>query len=274
MVGTLTSFTTMAIGARELSADLNTTQILFYRSAVALVIVCALLQISGWQQIRTRFLSAHVIRNVAHFGGQYGWFYGIAFIPLAEVVSIEFTVPVWTALLAVIFLGERLTIPRVLAIGLGVTGLLVILRPGLEVIHPAALAVLASAFCYGVTYIQTRKVAGEDSPLCVLFYMIVVQIPIATGLVLTDWTVPQLHSLPWILVVALGALGGHYCITRAVKLVDATVVAPMDFLRVPFIAAIGFLMYGEKLDWFVLAGAVIMFGGNYISIRAEKRRLS
>ena len=272
MAGTLTSFTAMAVGARELSGELNTTQILFYRSVVCLLIVITLLQIYGWQQVRTSLFTAHFVRNTAHLAGQFGWFYAIAFIPLAEVIAIEFTVPVWTAILAVIFLGERLTGPRLIAIVMGIIGLMVILRPGLEVVHPAAFAVLGSAVCYGITYIQTRKIAAEDSALCVLFYMVVVQLPIASALAISDWAVPSASAWPWIVVVAGGALGGHYCITRAVHLVDATVVAPMDFFRVPLIALIGFLLYGELLDWFVLAGALFMFAGNYTSILAEKRR--
>ncbi len=247
-------------------------QILFWRSVAGSVIVVVLLQYSGWSQVRTSLLSTHVVRNVTHFCGQFGWFYGIAFIPLAEVISIEFTVPIWTAILAVLFLGERLSGPRLVAIVMGFIGLLVILRPGLEAVHPAALAVLGSAFCYGVTYILTRKIAPVDTPLCILFYMIAVQLPIAFAFILTDWKIPAAGDWPWIVVVAAGALGGHYCITRAVTLVDATVVAPMDFIRVPLIAVLGFLLYGEMLNWYVLTGAVLMFSGNYFSIMAERRK--
>ena len=84
-----------------------------------------------------------MLRNLAHFGGQYVWFYGIAFIPLAEVFALEFTVPVWTAVLATLLLGERITRERITAIFLGALGVVVILRPGLAVVNPASLAVLA-----------------------------------------------------------------------------------------------------------------------------------
>ncbi|MBN0989778.1 DMT family transporter [Amphritea sp. RP18W] len=274
MVGTLVSFMTMAIGGRELSDELSTFQILFFRSLIGLLVISILLQRSGWQQVSTPAIPIHFVRNLAHYCGQFGWFYGLAFIPLAEVFAIEFTVPVWTALLAVFFLGERLTVPRMIAIGLGIVGMLIILRPGLEVMKPAALAVLGGAICYAISHIKTKKLAHIDTPLCILFYMTVIQLPLGLIPALYDWKTPSVDAWQWILMVGLTAMSAHYCLTRAMKLIDATVVVSMDFLRLPLIAAVGFLFYGEPLEWAVLIGALVMLTGNYISNRAEKRKLN
>ncbi len=274
MVGALLSFMIMAIGGRELSEELNTFQILFFRSAIGLFVIACLLQRNGWQQVRTPAIATHFFRNLAHYGGQFGWFYGLAFIPLAQVFAIEFTVPVWTAVLAVFFLGERLTAPRMIAIGLGIVGMLIILRPGLEVMNPAALAVLGGAICYAISHIKTKQLAHIDTPLCILFYMTVIQLPLGLIPALYDWKTPSIDAWPWILMVGLTAMSAHYCLTRAMKLIDATVVVSMDFLRLPLIAAVGFLFYGEPLEWAVLIGALVMLIGNYISNRAEKRRLN
>lgn len=272
-MGTLVSFMAMAIGGRELSEELSTFQILFFRSVIGLVVISYLLYRSGWHLIRTSAISTHLLRNFAHYGGQFGWFYGLAFIPLAEVFAIEFTVPVWTAILAVFLLGERLSGARIIAIGLGVAGMLIILRPGLEVMKPAALAVLGGAICYAIAYIKTKKLAHIDDPLCILFYMTVIQLPLGLIPALYDWRAPSIEAWPWILVVGVTALSAHYCITRAMQLVDATVVVPMDFLRLPLIAGVGFMLYGEPMEWAVLLGALVMFTGNYVSIQAEKRKL-
>ena len=274
MLGTLVSFMAMAIGGRELSDELSTFQILFFRSVIGLLVICCLLHRSGWHQIRTPVISIHSLRNLAHFGGQFGWFYGLAFIPLAEVFAIEFTVPVWTAVLALFILGERLTVPRLIAIGLGIAGMLIILRPGLEVMKPASLAVLGGAICYAVAHTMTKKLAHIDSPLCILFYMTVIQLPLGLIPALYDWRTPSFDAWPWILVVGVTAMSAHYCITRAMQLIDATVVIPMDFLRLPLIAGVGFLLYGEPMEWAVLIGALVMFTGNYVSIRAEKKKLT
>jgi len=272
MSGTLVSFMAMAIGGRELSAQLSTFQILFFRSVVGLLIVGFFLWCSNWRQIFSKHLRVHVLRNISHFGGQFGWFYGIAFIPLAEVFALEFTVPVWTAVLATLLLREQITRARVAAIVFGVLGVFLILRPGLTVISPASLAVLGSAFCYALSHTLTRKLARADTPLTILFFMTVIQLPLGFVTSIFDWTTPSLAMLPWIMVVGVAALSGHYCMARALTIADAIVVVPLDFLRLPLIAAVGFLFYGESLDWLVLAGGVVMFTGNFLNIQAEKKR--
>ncbi len=272
MSGTLVSFMAMAVGGRELAGQLSTFQILFFRSVIGCLIVGFFLWCGNWRQILTKQLRVHLLRNIAHFGGQFGWFYGIALIPLAEVFALEFTVPVWTAVLATVLLREQITGARVAAIVLGVVGVFLILRPGLAVISPASLAVLGSAFCYALSHTLTRRLALVDTPLTILFYMTVIQLPLGFVTSIFDWMTPSLAMLPWIMVVGVAALSGHYCMARALALADAIVVVPMDFLRLPLIAAVGFLFYGESLDWFVLAGGVVMFSGNFVNIQAEKKR--
>jgi len=272
MSGTLVSFMAMAIGGRQLSAHLNTFQILFFRSAIGLLIIGFLLWRSNWKQVFTKHLRIHLLRNLAHFGGQFGWFYGIAFIPLAEVFALEFTVPVWTAVLATVLLGEQLNRPRVTAIAFGVVGVILILRPGLAVINTASLAVLGSALGYALSHTLTRRLALVDTPLTILFYMTLIQLPLGFVTSIFDWITPSAALWPWIMIVGVAALSGHYCMARALALADAIFVVPLDFLRLPLIAAVGFGFYGEPLDWLVLAGGALMFAGNLINIRAEKRR--
>jgi drug/metabolite transporter (DMT)-like permease len=272
MSGTLFSFMAMAIGGRQLSGHLTTFQILFFRSLIGLLIIGFLVWRTNWQQIYTKHFKIHALRNVAHFGGQFGWFYGIAFIPLAEVFALEFTVPVWTAVLATILLGEQITRARVTAITFGVVGVILILRPGLAVVNPASLAVLGSALAYAFSHTMTRKLAQIDTPLTILFYMTLIQLPLGLVTSIFDWTTPTVAMLPWIMVVGVSALSGHYCMARALALADAIVVVPMDFLRLPLIATIGVAIYGEPLNWLVLAGGSVMFAGNLINIRAEQKR--
>jgi len=272
MSGTLISFMAMAIAGRQLSGQLTTFQILFFRSAIGLLIIGYLLWRSNWKQVFTQHFKTHAIRNIAHFGGQFGWFYGIAVIPLAEVFALEFTVPVWTAVLATLLLGEQVTRARLTAITFGVMGVFLILRPGIAVVNPAALAVLGSALGYALSHTLTRKLALVDTPLTILFYMTLIQLPLGFVTSIFDWTTPTAAMWPWILVVGVTALSGHYCMARALALADAIYVVPLDFLRLPLIAAVGFVFYGEPLDWLVLAGGALMFAGNLINIRAEKRR--
>lgn len=271
MMGTLIAFTAMAVAARELSDTMHPFEILLFRSIVGLAIVGVLVLRAGKAVLRTTRLRLHVIRNVLHFGGQFGWVYGIALLPLAEVMAIEFTTPIWTAVMAVLFLGERMNRGRVVVVVLGFAGILVILRPGIEVVQLASLVVLASAFCYATTHVTTKALTATDPPLTILFYMMVVQLPMGLVPSLFEWTPPVVADAPWLLLVGASALAAHYCLARAFQLADATVAVPMDFLRLPLAALVGYLFYAERLELAILAGAVLIFAGNYYSIRRESR---
>ena len=150
MLGALSSFTAMALGGRELSGHLNTFEMLFFRSLIGLVVMTLIIlrQPSGQRLLHVRMHQpvVHLLRNLSHFAGQYGWLYAIALIPLAQVFAIEFTIPIWVALLAPFVLGERMSWARATAILLGVVGVLVILRPGLEVVNAGSLAVLGASW--------------------------------------------------------------------------------------------------------------------------------
>ena len=253
-------------------AEVGTFEILFFRSLVGLAIIGALLSRSGWRQISLRRFPLHLARNLGHFGGQFGWFYGIALIPLAEVFAIEFTTPIWTAALAVALLGERVTRSRVAAIALGIAGMLIILRPGGAAVGSGSLAVLAAAACYALAHVLTRKLAQTETTLAILFYMTVIQLPLAALPLLAHWVAPSPALWPWVAVVGATGMSAHYCLTRALKLADATVVVPMDFLRLPLVAVAGLVFYGEKLDWLVLTGAAVMLIGNLANILGERAR--
>lgn len=271
MSGALASFMTMAISGRVLSAEMGTFQLLFCRSVVGLAVVLLLLQRSGWQALSFRNLPLQALRNGVHFCGQFGWFFGLAYIPLAEVFALEFTTPIWTALIATLLMGERMTRARLLAIVLGIAGMLVILRPGIAVVNVASLAVLGGAFCYGASHVMTKRLLSRgETPLAVLFWMTCLQLPMGLVPALPDWQPLALPMLPWLVLVGVSALSAHYCIARALALADATVVVPMDFMRLPLIALVGWLVWNEPLDWLVLAGALLMLAGNLASIRAER----
>ncbi len=272
MTGTLVSFMGMAVGGRELSVHMATFQILFFRSLTGLFIIGAILLYRGLDLVRTRRIGLHCLRNLSHFGGQFGWFFGIAHIPLAEVFAIEFTLPVWTLILAAVILREPLTVPRIMAVGLGILGMLVILRPGLAVVSPVSLIVLSSAVCYGLSHTLTRKIALSDHPITILFYMTLVQLPMGLVLSLNTWSPVTPAMWPWLIIVGATALTGHYCMAKALSIAHASVVVPMDFLRLPLIAFVGYLFYHETLDVFVFSGALVMLLGNIVNIRAEQKR--
>ncbi len=271
MVGAVVSLTAMALAGRELSAEVSIFEIMFFRNAICLAIIVVLVAWHGRALLRTRRLAQHGFRNVVHFGAQFGWFYGLAFLPLAEVFSIEFTAPLWTAILAALFISERLTALRVGGILLGFLGILIILKPGIQIIHPAAFAVLGAAIGFAITFVITKSMIVDERPLTILFYMNLIQLPLGLVPALFLWVTPSPHLWPWALVAGLSGLGTHYCFARAFQLADASIVAPIDFVRLPLVAVVGFLVYDEAIDAFVYLGAAVIFVGNFMNLRGARR---
>ena len=269
MVGALVSFSVMAVSVRELLHTLGNFEILFIRSLMSLLFLLFLLPSRGLASLRTRHFGLHVLRNAFHFGGQYAWVYAISLLPLATVFAIEFTMPVWAAVLAMIFLGERLNQGRIVMLLLGIVGVFVMLRPGLAVIQPAALVMLLGAFAYASTMIATKRLAGHDSAFAILFYMAVIQLPLGLIPALPQWVWPAFRDLPWVLALGVVGLSAHYCMTRAFRIADAMVVVPIDFLRLPLIAVVGALVYSEPLEIAIMIGAAVIFAGTFYSIRRE-----
>jgi len=276
MTGTLLSFCVLAISVRGLAGALNLFEILTVRSFISLLVIFAVM--AAQPQVRAglaaRRLGVHFTRSVLHFGAQWLWVLGLTMLPLATVFALEFTMPAWTTLLAAIFLAERLTPSRIGVILLGIVGVLVILRPGLEIVQPAAFYVLLAAFGYATTMILTKQLTATESTLSILFWMSLMQLPM--GLLGADsLTFPlKLESHHILAAVGLGvaSLSAHFCLANAMRAGEASVVVPIDFLRIPLIALVGWWLYQESIDLFVFLGAGIIVLGVLWNLRAESRR--
>ena len=266
------SFSLMAVAVRELLRHMGVVEILFFRTVVTLLLVLAVLPRTGLAPLRTRLFRFHLARALMHLGGQSCWMYAIGALTLATVFAIEFTMPVWVAVLAVPFLGERMNRNRMVMLVLGLVGVAIILRPDVGGFHFAALVMLLGSALFAGNILITKRLSTSDSPYAVLFWMSVVQLPITLAGALPQWVAPQLSDLPWILAIGAGSFIAHYTLTRAMKLGDATLVVPIDFVRLPLIAAVGAIFYGEPLQLNILVGASIIFLGIYYSISRETRR--
>lgn len=271
MVVALLSFALLAVSARQLLDTMGAFQILFLRSGVglAMILAYALPRRPGFAH--TARLRLHLLRNLFHYGGQVFWITALGLLPLAVVFAMEFTTPIWAAVMAVVFLGERLNRGRIVAIALGFAGILVILRPGSMPIAPEILVPLAAAVGFAVSVTATKGLTRSDPPVTILFYMLLIQLVLGAVPAGLTWQPVAAGDLPWLVVVAVTGLTAHYGMTRALQQADATLVVPMDFLRLPLIAVVGLVFYGEALDPGVLIGAALIFSGSYYSLGRERR---
>ena len=271
MAGTLTSLLMLAIAARELSATISTVQMINVRNAVSFLLVCIALQVTGWRQLHTSTPVGHLVRNISHLVAQYAWIVALAAIPMAEVFALEFTGPVWTVLIAATLLGEKINRWRMLTLVLGLAGVLIILRPGFRNPEPALFLVIFSALCFSLANVMTKKLIINNSPLCIIFYMTVIQFVLTLVPAWQGWVQPDAREWGWLVVMGVVSISAHFCFARAFAHADAMVVIPMDFLRLPLAAIMGWLLYNEQLDPFVILGALVMFSGNFINIQAERK---
>jgi drug/metabolite transporter (DMT)-like permease len=261
----------IAVAGREALRELNVFQLILIRSSVGLFLLYPLIhRAGGFSAIRTQRLPQHIARNIIHFGAQLGWFFALTLIPIGQVVAIEFTMPIWTAILAAGFLGERMTPWKIAAIVLGVVGVVVIVRPAMGAINPGQLIALGAAVGFGVSMALLKSLTRTESALTVIFWMLVVQSAAGLFPALYVWTWPPVQTWGYVAVVAVCGTFSHYFLARAMQYADATVVVPMDFLRVPLTAAAGWLIYSERLDMFTVLGAALILTGNLLNLKPAR----
>ena len=277
MTGAIGSFSVMAMAGRAVSLQLDTFELMLYRSAVGLSIMLIVLTLSRrWHMVSRQDLGLHFTRNLAHFAGQNLWFYALTLIPLAQVFALEFTSPLWVVFLAPVLLGERLTLAQILCVASGFLGILIITAPTLTepTTSTGTLSAAASAICFALTAIFTRKLTRTHSTLSILFWLTSMQLGLGLVCAGIDGTiaVPNGFNYLWLIVIGCAGLLAHTCLTQALSLAPASVVIPIDFTRLPLIALAGAVFYDEPIGVTLIVGGLIIISANIISIRTSERK--
>jgi len=268
MSGWLTLTLVMAIAGREGLRELSVFQLMEVRSILGFFLLYPIIHLNGGLAIvKTTRLPQHAARNLVHYGAQLCWFFALTLIPIGQVVAIEFTMPIWTAILATAFLGERMTIWKTAAIVLGLIGVLVIVRPVTGEINPGQLIALTAAVGFGISIALVKSLTRTENTLSIIFWMLVVQSVAGLVPTLFVWVWPSVHAWAWIAVIAICGTFSHFCMARAMLYADATIVIPMDFLRVPLTATAGWLLYSEQLDIWTVLGAALILTGNLLNLK-------
>ena len=274
MLGAIVSFSSMAVAGRAVSSTLDTFEIMTWRSLLGIVLVLGVSTLAGTRrQIRARRMGLHLARNLSHFTGQNLWFYAVAVIPLAQVFAVEFSSPLWVVLLSPLVLGERLTAMRLATALAGFVGILIVARPAVGGVDPGLAAAALAAVGFAGSAVFTRLLTRTETITSILFWLTVMQA--AFGLVCAgidgDIAMPAGPAVPWLGLIGCAGLVAHLCLTKALSLAPAAVVIPFDFLRLPAIAVVGALVYGEAIDALTWVGAAVIFGANYLNVVGEGR---
>ena len=273
MIGAIASFVAMAVAGRAVSFQLDTFEIMLFRSFIGFLLVLGFILVRGeGKNISRRHMGVHVARNLFHFSGQNLWFFALTVIPLAQVFALEFTTPLWILILSPLILGERLSRKKISVGLIGFGGALLVAQPAMSGLSLGVISAALAAVGFAGSIVLTKKLTQSETILTVLFYMTLFQL--GFGIICAgydgDIALPSAQNLPWVMLIACAGLAAHFSLTAALSLAPATLIAPIDFIRLPAIVVIGFVFYSEPVDALVILGAGIIFAANYVNILGER----
>lgn len=273
MTGAIASFVAMAVAGRAVSFQLDTFEIMLFRSFIGFLLVLGFILVRGeGKNISRRHMGVHVVRNLFHFSGQNLWFFALTVIPLAQVFALEFTTPLWILILSPLILGERLSRKKISVGLIGFGGALLVAQPAMSGLSLGVISAALAAVGFAGSIVLTKKLTQSETILTVLFYMTLFQL--GFGIICAgydgDIALPSAQNLPWVMLIACAGLAAHFSLTAALSLAPATLIAPIDFIRLPAIVVIGFVFYSEPVDALVILGAGIIFAANYVNILGER----
>jgi len=270
----IATFSVMDTIAKYLSQSYPVGSVVWARYAINLLVLSAFLVVRGeLRRIRTERPTTQIVRGLMLGASTLLYFTSLTVLPLAEAASIGFVLPVFVAILAVPMLGERIDMPRVIAIVVGLSGALIVVRPGTALFTIYALLPVAMALCNAFYQILTRKIAGLEHPLTSLFYGSLIGTVMSTFLLSAGVAMP-VGWLHWTLFLTLGVLAtiGHFVLIRAFDYAPATLLAPFVYSQLVWVMLLGWFVFGDFPDgWSMVGMAVIVASGLYI---ANRQRLT
>ena len=256
---------------RFLADTMTSPEIVFWRMLVSMTILMPYFAWKGIHLLKTQRPGMHAMRAVVNFGGMIMWFYAIGVVPLGKAVAIHFTLPLFLILLAVLFLGERVGIRRTCATVAGFCGTLVVLQPGNLAVGWPEMMILGSAALYAGTVIFLKFMVKTETPLALTFYtnffILLLSIPLTIWL----WVPPTVDDILPILFIGVTGTLAPFMYTSALRLADASIIGPTDFLRLPITSGFAFALFGEvPSEWVWIGGGIIFLSTWYITVRESR----
>jgi len=263
MLGFIINISIMAISIRELSLKYTSFEIQNFRNIFSIIIIILIFIVTKNTNLNTFQLKNNFIRNIFHFIGQSAWTWGLTVLPLAVVFSLEFTMPIWAVIIAIVLLKEKITLNKICFLIIGLMGTWIIFMPDTKYIGFYNIIVLCSAITYAIAHNFTKKLTTTDSILSILFFMSIIQLPFSLvgSLIIGNIQYNIMMEIPLIIVLTFTSLLAHYSLSSALKYSDASIVLPIDYIRLPLIVFIGWYYYDEKISTNVVIGSLLIIFG-------------
>ena len=271
MMGFGLLFALTSLCVRHISTSMPPIQIAFFRNVFGLALIVPLLLKDGVGLMKTVRPGMHLLRSTSGLIAMYAMFTAISMLPLAESTALTFTSPLFATMGAALFLGEVVGKRRWSATLIGFLGAMIILRPGIAVVTPAALIALVAAVFIASSMLIVKSLSRTDSPTTVVFYMTSIMAVMSLPAALYVWVPPQPENWPWLIALGLIATASQLMMARAFKIADASVVLPFDFSRLIFASIVGYLYFGESPDLWTWVGAGVIFSSTVYIAHREAR---
>ena len=256
---------------KTLAADLSILEIVFFRTLTALLFFMPWILRSGLSIFRTERLGLHVVRAGFQTISAFGFFLGLAIVPLATVTALHFTTPLFAILIGIVLLGERVSVRRWTAIIVGFAGTMIILRPDTGCLGHGELLVLGSAMGWAAAIICIKVLSRTNTSVTITAYMYLLMTPITFAAALFEWTWPTAEQYVWLIAVGLTGALGHVLMAEALKRAATHVVTPFDFFRLIWATLVGILLFDETAEASVwLGGALVIASVSYIVWREHQ----
>lgn len=260
---------------KALAAEMSILEIVFFRTATAVLFFLPWMLRSGLAIFRAERIGVHILRATFQTFSAFGFFLGLAIVPLATVTALHFTTPIFAVLIGILILGERVSVRRWSAILAGFVGTMLILRPGVSTVGYGELLVLGSAVAWACAIIVIKVLSRTDTSVTITAYMYVLMTPATLIAASFDWTWPTLEQYGWLVALGLTGALGHVLTAEALKRGDTHVITPFDFFRLIWATLIGILLFGESVDNLVWVGGTIVIASvSYIAWRERQIAIS
>ena len=269
MLGAALFFSASVGFVRYLSDFMSTFEIVFFRQIMGLAFMLPWLMRTGMAAARTNRLPLQGMRAVLSYLGMLSSYYSFTLIPIADAVALQFTTPLFTTVLAIIFLKEVVGLHRWSAILFGFAGVLIIVRPGFEELDLGMLVAICAAVFYASSNVANRALSRTESTAVILFYGFMLQIPMAAIPAAMTWVTPGWSVVPPLLGFGIVSIAAQWCLTRALAAADASLVEPVMFVRLPFVSMIGYVLFTEIPDAWTWVGAAVIFVSTVVLARRE-----
>jgi drug/metabolite transporter (DMT)-like permease len=241
--------------------DVNVYVAGFFRFFLGLVIILPYIVKNKDAVLKTTHLKQHFLRAILGLPAMLIYFSALVLLPIEKLTAISFVVPLIVTILAVFFLGEKIYIYRTLALILGFSGMLVIIRPGFVDISIGVYMVLFSALLWSINIIITKKISKDDSAITILAYQSIFMSLLSFFIVLFFWEMPSLKTFIYLILAAMCGTVLHLTLNHAFRLVDVSMTQPYSFLNLVFASIIGYFVFDEMPDLYTWIGALIIFTG-------------